>query len=165
MNPVIGIDLGTTNSAAAFLGPDGPQIITNALGGRLTPSVVGVDESGAVLVGAAAKELQVLRPERCACLFKRYVGTDRKLTAGGRAFDVWVVELFEGALEVKASSGESALGGEDFTRAVAARVLLGLGVSYEQAEARTPKRVSRLVQQCERAKCALSRDETATVRV
>ncbi len=86
MDPVIGIDLGTTNSAAAFLGPDGPQIIPNALGGRLTPSVVGVDESGAVLVGAAARELQVIRPERCASLFKRYMGTDRKLTAGGRPF-------------------------------------------------------------------------------
>jgi molecular chaperone HscC len=255
MNPVIGIDLGTTNSAAAFLGPDGPQIIPNALGGRLTPSVVGIDESDTVLVGAAARELQVLRPERCAGLFKRYMGTAHRLTLarreftpeelsglvlralkadaeaffghpvsravitvpayfndrqrkatiaagkiagwtverilneptaaaiaygfhdagadkkllvfdlGGGTFDVSVVELFEGTLEVKASSGESALGGEDFTRAVAARVLLGLGESFEQAEARTPKRVSRLIQQCERAKCALSRDESTTVRI
>jgi len=55
MDPVIGIDLGTTNSAAAFLGPDGPVIIPNAVGGRLTPSVVGVDESGKVLVGAARR--------------------------------------------------------------------------------------------------------------
>src|SRR5262245_5777524 len=86
MDPVIGIDLGTTNSAAAFLGPDGPEIIPNAVGGRLTPSVVGVDESGAVLVGAAARELQVLHPERCASLFKRYMGTDRKLIAAGREF-------------------------------------------------------------------------------
>ena len=54
MPPVIGIDLGTTNSAAAFLGEDGPRIIPNAVGGRLTPSVVGVDEGGRVLVGAAA---------------------------------------------------------------------------------------------------------------
>src|SRR5262249_15924516 len=86
MNPVIGIDLGTTNSAAAFLGPDGPQIIPNAVGGRLTPSVVGVDDSGAVLVGAAAKVLQVLLPERCTSLFKRYMGTDRTATLAGRTF-------------------------------------------------------------------------------
>ena len=93
---------------------------------------------------------------------------DKKLLIfdlGGGTFDVSVVELFEGTLEVKGSSGESALGGEDFTRALAARVLAGLGASYEQAEVRTPKRVSRLVQQCERAKCALSRDESVTVRV
>lgn len=255
MDPVIGIDLGTTNSAAAFLTPDGPEIIPNAVGGRLTPSVVGVDAAGALLVGAAAKELQVLRPDRCASLFKRYMGTDHKLSAGGReftpeelsalvlralkadaevyfkrpvsravitvpayfndrqrkatiaagriagwtverilneptaaaiaygfhdagadkkllvfdlgggTFDVSVVELFEGTLEVKASSGESALGGEDFTRALAARLLSAQGVSYEQAEARTPKRVSRLIQQCERVKCALSREESVTVRV
>src|SRR3954451_24647963 len=86
MDPVIGIDLGTTNSAAAHLTPDGPQIIPNALGGRLTPSVVGVDETGTVLVGAAARELRVVRPDRCASLFKRLIGTDRSTTLGGRAF-------------------------------------------------------------------------------
>jgi molecular chaperone HscC len=255
MDPVIGIDLGTTNSAAAFLGPDGPQIIPNAVGGRLTPSVVGVDGRGEVLVGAAARELQVLRPERCASLFKRHMGTDhatslagrtftpeelsglvlrslkadadaffgkpvaravitvpayfndrqRKATIaagkiagftverilneptaaaiaygfhdagedkkllvfdlGGGTFDVSVVELFDGTLEVKSSAGESALGGEDFTRAVAARLLEARGVGFERAEARTPNKVSRLIQQCERAKCLLSREESATVRV
>ncbi len=86
MDHVIGIDLGTTNSAAAFLGPDGPQIIPNAVAGRLTPSVVGVDETGAVLVGIAARELQVLRPERCTSLFKRFMGTDRSVTLGDQSF-------------------------------------------------------------------------------
>jgi molecular chaperone HscC len=76
-----------------------------------------------------------------------------------------VVELFEGTLEVKASSGESALGGEDFTRAMAAKILETRGLGFERTEARAPKKVSRLIQQCERAKCLLSRDTSTTVRV
>src|SRR5262249_62174734 len=67
-------------------------------------------------------------------------GEDRKLLVfdlGGGTFDVSVVELFEGTLEVKASSGESALGGEDFTRAMAARILEARGVALEPTEART----------------------------
>ena len=95
-------------------------------------------------------------------------GDNKKLLVfdlGGGTFDVSVVELFEGALEVKASSGESALGGEDFTRALAARLLEVRGLPFERAEMRTPKKVSRLIQQCEKAKCALSRAETATVRI
>src|SRR5689334_13806022 len=86
-DPVIGIDLGTTNSAVAVLGPDGPAIIPNAVGGRLTPSVVGIDESGRVVVGAAARELRVLRPERTAALFKRHMGTDHTVEIAGRTFN------------------------------------------------------------------------------
>ncbi len=86
MEPLIGIDLGTTNSAVAHLSPNGPEIIPNALGARLTPSIVGVDEQGAVLVGAAARELQVVRPDRCASLFKRLMGTDRSTMLGGKSF-------------------------------------------------------------------------------
>lgn len=46
MDPIIGIDLGTTNSAAALLGADGPRILPNVFGESLTPSVVGIDEDG-----------------------------------------------------------------------------------------------------------------------
>jgi molecular chaperone HscC len=55
MDPIIGIDLGTTNSAAAWLADDGPKLIPNAVGGTLTPSVVGIDEDVKLVVGAAAK--------------------------------------------------------------------------------------------------------------
>src|SRR5262249_47879992 len=86
MEPLIGIDLGTTNSAVAHLTPDGPQLIPNALGGRLTPSVVGVDDDGKVLVGAAARALQVIPPERCPAPFNRHMGTDHRFPLGGRSF-------------------------------------------------------------------------------
>ena len=68
---------------------------------------------------------------------------------GGGTFDVSVVELFEGTLEVRASSGESFLGGEDFTRTLAARVLETQGYAFERAELEAPRLVSRLIQQCE----------------
>jgi molecular chaperone HscC len=78
---------------------------------------------------------------------------------------VSIVDLFEGALEVRASSGESFLGGEDFTRALAARVLQSMGLTFERAEMDTPQLVSRLLQQCELAKRQLSKDSTALIRV
>src|SRR5580698_8306073 len=84
MSKIIGIDLGTTNSAAAYMTDDGPRLIPNALGETLTPSVVGVDEDGKLLVGRAARELQVVQPERCATLFKRHMGSDWTADLGGR---------------------------------------------------------------------------------
>ena len=79
---IIGIDLGTTNSIVAFLGDDGPEIIPNALGDHLTPSVVGLDQDGTVLVGKPARELQVSHPVRCASVFKRQMGTDWSVVLG-----------------------------------------------------------------------------------
>lgn len=59
---IIGIDLGTTNSVAAVMRDGQPVLIPNALGEFLTPSVVGVDLQGDLLVGRSAVELQVLPP-------------------------------------------------------------------------------------------------------
>jgi molecular chaperone HscC len=84
---------------------------------------------------------------------------------GGGTFDVSVVDVLDGAVEVRASSGEGFLGGEDFTRAIAARVLDRCGLTFERSEMEAPRLVSRLVQQCEVAKRALSRDVSAAVRV
>ena len=53
---IIGIDLGTTNSLAAYFTEDGPKIIPNRLGKNLTPSVVSVDENDQIFVGETAKE-------------------------------------------------------------------------------------------------------------
>jgi molecular chaperone HscC len=255
MAPIIGIDLGTTNSLVAYLSDAGPVIIPNALGERLTPSIVGVDDDGTLLVGAAARELQVVKPNQCAALFKRHMGSDwsaelgkRKFSAeelsslvlralkrdaeayfkepltravitvpayfnnrqrqatiragelaelhverilneptaaslaygfhgiadektllvfdlGGGTFDVSLVDMFDGVLEVRASSGECFLGGEDFTRAMAARLLETRKIMYERAELEKPLMVSRLIRQCELAKRQLSAAETTTVRL
>ena len=84
MSTIIGIDLGTTNSAAAYMAEDGPRLIPNALGEVLAPSVVGIDTEGKVLVGRPAREWQVIHPERCAALFKRHMGSEWRAELPGR---------------------------------------------------------------------------------
>ncbi len=76
MGKVIGIDLGTTNSVVAVMEGGSPEIIVNAEGGRLTPSVVGFNKNGERLVGQTAKRQAVINPERTIQSVKRRMGTD-----------------------------------------------------------------------------------------
>ncbi len=252
---IIGIDLGTTNSLAAYISEGTPTLIPNALGESLTPSVVGIDHDGQMLVGRAALELLIVEPDRAASIFKRHMGTDwstklgkktfdavqlsslvlQSLKAdaethlgepidravitvpayfneaqrtatmkagkiaglhverilneptaaaiayglhetqndqvllvydlGGGTFDVSIVERFEGMLEIRASSGETFLGGEDFTNALVARVLEKRGLIYERIEYEQPQLTARLRNECELAKKQLARAESAQVRM
>src|SRR5678815_4736817 len=206
---IVGIDLGTTNSLVAYMEGDRPQIIPNRHGRRLTPSVVGLDKTGALHVGETAKNQLVSMPERTVAEVKRLMGSGEKVRLGDRTytpqevsalvlkslkedaerqlggaveeavitvpayftdaqrqatkdagelagfkverilneptaaalaygldhldkeqfvlvydlgggtFDVSVLEMFEGVLDVKASAGNNHLGGGDFDRAVA----------------------------------------------
>ncbi|KAJ5133466.1 hypothetical protein N7526_004831 [Penicillium atrosanguineum] len=75
---VIGIDLGTTNSAVAVMEGKAPKIIENAEGARTTPSVVGFAQDGERLVGIAAKRQAVVNPENTLFATKRLIG--RKFT-------------------------------------------------------------------------------------
>lgn len=83
---VIGIDLGTTNSLASVYTENGVMVIPNSLGNRLTPSVVGLDDDGNVIVGEVAKERLITHPERTAAEFKRTMGTDRTYHLGEEVF-------------------------------------------------------------------------------
>ncbi|HNW23378.1 MAG TPA: molecular chaperone DnaK [Candidatus Dojkabacteria bacterium] len=74
MSKIIGIDLGTTNSAMAYMSGGKPNIIANAQGGRLTPSIVAVDDKGETLVGAPAKNQAVTNPEGTVYSVKRLIG-------------------------------------------------------------------------------------------
>ncbi|MFP4668268.1 MAG: molecular chaperone DnaK [Desulfobacterales bacterium] len=74
MGKVIGIDLGTTNSCVAVREQDETKVITNAEGGRTTPSVVAVNESGERLVGQIAKRQSITNPENTVFGVKRLVG-------------------------------------------------------------------------------------------
>jgi len=201
---IIGIDLGTTNSACAVWRDGAARLIPNRLGHMLTPSAVSVDADGIILSGLAARERQSSQAADTATAFKRYMGTKRttrlgkhtftaeELSAiilrslkedaeaflgepvteavitvpayfndkqrkathragelaglkverlineptaaalaygiqnlasesrffvfdlGGGTFDVSIVEIFEGVIEVRASTGDNQLGGEDF---------------------------------------------------
>ncbi|NLE30755.1 molecular chaperone DnaK [Candidatus Dojkabacteria bacterium] len=74
MSKIIGIDLGTTNSAMAYMSGGKPNIIANAQGGRLTPSIVAVDDKGETLVGSPAKNQAVTNPEGTIYSVKRLIG-------------------------------------------------------------------------------------------
>ena len=201
---IIGIDLGTTNSACAMWRDGASRLIPNRLGHMLTPSAVSVTDDGTILSGLAARERQASHPGQTVTAFKRYMGTRRttklgkhtftaeELSAiilrslkedaeaylgepvteavitvpayfndkqrkathragelaglrverlineptaaalaygiqnldsesrffvfdlGGGTFDVSIVEIFEGVIEVRASTGDNQLGGEDF---------------------------------------------------
>lgn len=255
MGPILGIDLGTTNSLCAVFNDGRPVLIPNPHGGVLTPSIVGILDDGRVLVGPAAAELRVTRPDRCAWCFKRIMGTDRKvelagkkysapelsslvlrslkqdaeahcgvpvsdavitvpayfndnqrkatklagelagltvrriineptaaaltygfhdrqadkklivIDLGGGTFDVTVMEIFEGTLEIVSTAGESFLGGEDFTDRLVAHLLMRDGLHLETAELQQPARVARLRQECEQAKRTLFDSKEAAIRL
>lgn len=201
---IVGIDLGTTNSAVGIWRDGAAQLIPNSVGDLLTPSAVGLGDDGALLVGMAARERQSTHPKQTATAFKRLMGSQkpimfgrtrysaedlsalvlrslkadaeaflgepveqavitvpayfndrqRKATRragqmaglrverlvneptaaalahgiqdkedkhpflvfdlGGGTFDVSIVEIYEGIIEVRASAGDNRLGGEDF---------------------------------------------------
>lgn len=249
--PIIGIDLGTTNSLAAYFSNDGPVLIPNSLGVFLTPSAVGLDEQGQLLVGQAAKDRLVSHPERTVARFKRHMGTDhtamlgkkayraedlssfvlrslradaqeflkqdvgqavisvpayfndiqRKATIaaaqlaglqvvrlineptaaalayglhdragestflvidlGGGTFDVSIMEMFSGVMEVRASAGDAFLGGEDFTDVLVAMLSGDLGV---KANSLSDAERARLRALADTAKIKLSEGHQAELR-
>jgi molecular chaperone DnaK len=74
MGKVIGIDLGTTNSCVAIMEGGDAKVITNPEGGRTTPSIVAVSESGERLVGQIAKRQAITNPENTVFAVKRLIG-------------------------------------------------------------------------------------------
>lgn len=74
MGKIIGIDLGTTNSAFAYLVAGKPEVIANAEGNRTTPSVVAINKSGERLVGQVAQRQRVTNPKNTIYGVKRLIG-------------------------------------------------------------------------------------------
>src|SRR5512132_3335594 len=72
--PVIGIDLGTTNSVVAIVQGGQPQVIRNRTGQILTPSVVAITSAGKRLVGQLAKRQAITNPENTVYASKRLIG-------------------------------------------------------------------------------------------
>lgn len=113
--PIIGIDLGTTNSLAAVWKDGKCELIPNALGKFLTPSVVSIDNNGEILVGQAAKERLISHPECTATGFKRFMGKDTKIILGNHKFTP--IELSSFILRKLKEDAEVFLG-EKITEAV-----------------------------------------------
>ncbi|ADJ15881.1 molecular chaperone DnaK [Halalkalicoccus jeotgali] len=75
-NKILGIDLGTTNSAFAVMEGGDPEIIVNGEGDRTTPSVVAFTDDGERLVGKPAKNQAIQNPDRTIASIKRHMGED-----------------------------------------------------------------------------------------
>src|SRR5450830_522695 len=84
MAKVIGIDLGTTNSAVAVLEGGEPSIIINAEGNRTTPSVVAFRKDGERIVGRSAKNQAITNPENTIKSIKRFIGRKFEETSSER---------------------------------------------------------------------------------
>ena len=76
---IIGIDLGTTMSAMGIVEGGKPEIVPNAEGERITPSVVAFDDDGERLVGTLARRQAITNPERTIAEIKRKMGTDERI--------------------------------------------------------------------------------------
>jgi molecular chaperone DnaK len=74
MSKIIGIDLGTTNSVVAVMEGTQPQVLINATGNRITPSVVAFTDKGERLVGQPARHQQVTNPKNTVFSIKRFMG-------------------------------------------------------------------------------------------
>jgi molecular chaperone HscC len=252
---ILGIDLGTTNSAAAVWMDGGAALIPNALGNYLTPSVVSILENGDIITGEAAKERLITHPNLTAAAFKRYMGTNREFALGGQnfrpealssfilrslksdaenflkkeiseaiitvpayfndtqrkatrtaaelaglkvdrllneptaaalsygvhlsnedrsilvfdlgggTFDVSILELFEGVMEVRASAGDNFLGGEDFKKALMEHILDNLLDEKIHDSEIDPVNLSKFEKESERIKVALSADNEVSVKM
>ncbi|MCD8301171.1 MAG: molecular chaperone DnaK [Clostridiales bacterium] len=245
MGKIIGIDLGTTNSCVAVMEGGEPTIITNAEGGRTTPSIVAFTKNGERLVGDAAKRQAVTNPDRTITSIKREMGknstvsidrkkytpqeisamilqklkkdaedylgqpvTDAVITVpayfddaqrkatkdagriaglnvdriineptaaalaygldnaspqkilvydlGGGTFDVSVIEISEGMIEVLATAGNNHLGGDDYDRCLTDYLLREFYQQEHIKLEKDPVALKRVIEEAEKTKIALS---------
>ena len=127
MGKILGIDLGTTNSAMAVLEGGSPTIIVNAEGDRTTPSVVGFRADGDRVVGKAAKNQAVTNPKNTVFSIKRFMG---------RKYSECTSEIKTVPYEVKEGQGGRAvvdIEGKDYTaEQVSAMVLAKMKADAEK---------------------------------
>lgn len=115
MSKIIGIDLGTTNSAVAVMEGGSPTIVANIEGNRTTPSIVAFTKDGERLVGETAKRQAIMNPDRTIASIKRDMGTDRKITIDGKAY---APEEISAMILQKLKSDTEAYLGEEVKEAV-----------------------------------------------
>ncbi|HPD99021.1 molecular chaperone DnaK [Candidatus Saccharibacteria bacterium] len=109
MGKIIGIDLGTTNSAMAVMEGGKPEIIANAEGNRTTPSVVAINKGGERLVGQTARRQAVTNPANTVYEMKRLIGrrwTDKEVQRDIKLMGYEMVKGSDGSVKVKMGKKE-----------------------------------------------------------
>ena len=175
MSKIIGIDLGTTNSCVAVMEGGEPKVIPNAEGARTTPSVVAFSKTGERMVGQVAKRQAITKdagkiagldvkriinePTAAALAYGLDKESEQKIMVydlGGGTFDVSVLEIGDGVIEVLATAGDTRLGGDDFDKCVTDYLVEefkkaeGIDLSGDKVA------MQRLREAAEKAKCDLS---------
>lgn len=115
MGKIIGIDLGTTNSAVAVMEGGKSTIIANAEGNRTTPSIVAFTKSGERIVGETAKRQAITNPDRTISSIKREMGSKYKKNIDGKDYSP---EEISAMILAKLKSDVESYLGESITEAV-----------------------------------------------
>ncbi len=120
MAKILGIDLGTTNSAMAIIEGGKPKILENAEGHRTTPSMVSVGKNGDRLVGISAKRQSVTNPKNTLYSVKRLIGRSFSDPEVKRDIELFPFELMQAGEGIKVKMGD-----KDYTPQEIAAMVLG----------------------------------------
>src|SRR5919204_908850 len=148
MAKVIGIDLGTTNSCMAVMEGGEPVVLENSEGRRVTPSVVAFAKTGERLVGDAAKRQAITNSKKNEEI--------AVYDLGGGTFDISVLEIGDGVFEVKATNGDTHLGGDDWDGRIMDWILDEFKKENGMDLRKQPDALQRIKEEAEKAKIALS---------
>ena len=128
MSKIIGIDLGTTNSAMAVMEGGDPTVITNIEGARTTPSIVAVNKNGERLVGQVAKRQAVMNPDNTIFSVKRLIGRTIDDPEVKRDMELMPYKIVKADGHVKVTMGD-----QDYTpEEVSAMILAKLKADAEK---------------------------------
>jgi molecular chaperone DnaK len=122
MGKILGIDLGTTNSAMAIMEGGVPKILENIEGNRTTPSIAAISKNGERLVGAAAKRQAVINPENTVYAVKRLIGrhfSDEEVQRDLNTMPYKIVQAGEG---VKVKMGDKEYSPQEVSAMILAKM-------------------------------------------
>ncbi|PIV52002.1 molecular chaperone DnaK, partial [Candidatus Falkowbacteria bacterium CG02_land_8_20_14_3_00_36_14] len=122
MSKILGIDLGTTNSAMAIIEGGQPKILENAEGNRTTPSIVAISKNGERLVGQTAKRQAVTNPENTIFEVKRLIGrkfSDKEVQADITHAPFKIIQAGEG---VKVKMGDKDYSPQEISAMILAKL-------------------------------------------
>src|ERR1700761_8325225 len=122
MGKIIGIDLGTTNSAMAVMQAGKPEIIANSEGARTTPSVVAVNKNGERLVGQVARRQQVTNPKNTIYEVKRLIGRNFNDKEVQRDIKLMGYEIIKSGNGVKVKMGDKEYSPEEISAMILSKL-------------------------------------------
>ena len=142
MAKVVGIDLGTTNSVVAVMEGGKPTVISNAEGGRTTPSIVAYTKNGDLLVGQIAKRQAVINAENTFYSVKRFIGRQSAEVPAESRQTTYKIEDSEGKIRLKCPNLNKNFAAEEISAQVLRKLVNDankyLGEKVEQAVITVP---------------------------